>query len=301
MIHVPYHPDALCDLLKLYADWGIDQVFDDQGSQKDTFDGRRAAFWAALNPPALGVKPLPRSKSSTPAQGNPPPVADTRSHTPLDQGRSILDENNLPTTLADLRSALDRFDGCPLKKTAITTVFADGHQDARVMLIGEAPGADEDRQGKPFVGLSGQLLDRMLAAIDLDRRSVYITNILPWRPPGNRQPTPQEMALFFPFVARHIALIAPDFLVFVGGTATKTMLKTHQGIMALRGRFHPFLGPGMTHPIPALATFHPAYLLRSPGQKRQAWSDWLQLKAALRDGINGATATTNQSDRDLSS
>jgi uracil-DNA glycosylase len=182
-------------------------------------------------------------------------------------------------TLAELREALDRFDGCNLKLTATQLVFADGNPDARVMLIGEAPGRDEDLQGLPFVGRSGQLLDRMLAAIGLDRTSVYIANVVPWRPPGNRTPTPQETAICRPFIDRQIALVDPDFLMCLGGAAAKELMNTSEGILRLRGRWRDFDIGART--IQAMATLHPAYLLRQPLQKRLAWRDLLMLKAAL--------------------
>lgn len=189
-------------------------------------------------------------------------------------------------TIEDLRARLDAFDGCALKFTATNTVFADGSPDADIMLIGEAPGVDEDRQGLPFVGASGQLLDRMLAGIGLSRGKpgadgVYISNILFWRPPGNRSPTTAEIAACLPFVHRHIALVAPKVLVFLGGTAAKTMLDRKEGIMRLRGKWYDLKIPGLNNPIPSLPTFHPAYLLRSPGQKREAWCDLLSLKSKL--------------------
>jgi len=184
-------------------------------------------------------------------------------------------------TLEDLRRALGSFEGCPLKKTATNLVFADGNPQAKVMLVGEAPGADEDRQGVPFVGVSGQLLDRMLATIGLDRTSVYITNIVPWRPPGNRQPTPQEIAACKPFVEKHITLINPEILVLVGGVAMKTLFNTNDGIMRLRGTWQSYTSPDLKEPIKAIATYHPSFLLRSPGQKAQSWQDLLMIKKAL--------------------
>ncbi|MDF3033585.1 MAG: uracil-DNA glycosylase [Alphaproteobacteria bacterium] len=187
-------------------------------------------------------------------------------------------------TLGALRRALEDFEGCALKKTATNLVFADGNPKARVMLVGEAPGADEDRQGFPFVGVSGQLLDRMLATIGLDRTSVYITNIIPWRPPGNRQPTPQEIAACKPFVERHIELIQPEILVLVGGIAMKTLFNTNDGIMRLRGTWKSYASPGLKSPIKAIATYHPSFLLRSPGQKAQSWQDLLMIKRALGAG-----------------
>ncbi|MGV8947949.1 MAG: uracil-DNA glycosylase [Candidatus Paracaedibacter sp.] len=184
-------------------------------------------------------------------------------------------------TLEDLRRALAAFEGCALKKTATNLVFSDGNPQAKVMLVGEAPGADEDRQGTPFVGVSGQLLDRMLATIGLDRTSVYITNILPWRPPGNRQPTPQEIAACKPFVEKHIALIQPQILVLVGGVAMKALFNTNEGIMRLRGTWQSYTSHELEAPIKAIATYHPSFLLRSPGQKAQSWQDMLLIKKAL--------------------
>jgi uracil-DNA glycosylase family 4 len=186
-------------------------------------------------------------------------------------------------TLAELRAALARFEGCPLKATATNLVFADGNPEARVMLVGEAPGGDEDRLGKPFVGVSGQLLDRMLACIGLDRSGVYITNILPWRPPGNRSPTAAEIAVCLPFVERQIELVAPDLLVLLGATAAKTLLQTADGIVKTRGKWRSYASPGLARPIPAIATYHPAYLLRSPAQKRDSWRDLLMIKNKLKN------------------
>lgn len=213
-------------------------------------------------------KPATHSASSPIAPPNPIPTAAVN----LSQVKN----------LAELRQALETFEGCALKKTATNLVFADGNPKAKVMLIGEAPGADEDRQGLPFVGVSGQLLDRMLATIGLDRTSVYITNIVPWRPPGNRQPTPQEIAVCKPFVEKHIALIHPEILVLVGGVAMKTLYNTNDGIMRLRGTWQTYDCPGLDKPIRAIATYHPSFLLRSPGQKAQSWQDLLMIKQALK-------------------
>ncbi|HVJ41695.1 MAG TPA: uracil-DNA glycosylase [Dongiaceae bacterium] len=183
--------------------------------------------------------------------------------------------------LAALREALAQFDGCALKKTATNLVFADGNPDSRVMLIGEAPGADEDRQGKPFVGVSGQLLDRMMAAIGLDRSTFYITNVCFWRPPGNRKPTEAELAAQLPFVTRHIELIKPKVLVLVGGSSAQGLLGLNDGITRLRGRWFDYASPGLAAPIPTIPIFHPAYLLRQPGLKREAWRDLLKLQTRL--------------------
>ena len=184
-------------------------------------------------------------------------------------------------SVAELEAAVRAFDGCPLKKTAANTVFADGNPEARVMFIGEAPGADEDRQGKPFVGVSGQLFDKMAASIGLDRTSLYITNIVFWRPPGNRNPTTNEIAVCLPFVERHIELVDPDILVPLGGPAAKTLLGVQQGIPRLRGKWHPYQTTNLPAPIDALPFFHPAYLLRSPAHKRESWQDLLAIRSKL--------------------
>ena len=182
-------------------------------------------------------------------------------------------------SLADLRAILDRFEGCALRATATQLVFADGTPGARVMFVGEAPGRDEDIEGLPFVGRSGKLLDRMMAAIGLDRTCAYIANIIPWRPPGNRTPTPQESAICLPFIARQIELANPDLLVCLGQPATQTLLGTKDGITRTRGRLFTYR-TGLRE-IRAIPTFHPAYLLRQPLQKRLAWRDFLAIKKAL--------------------
>ena len=184
-------------------------------------------------------------------------------------------------TLVELRAALAAFDGCPLKATATKLVFGDGNPASRIMFVGEAPGAEEDRQGLPFVGPAGRLLDLMLAAIGIDRTSAYITNVLPWRPPGNRQPTDAETAACLPFIERHIELVSPAILVLVGGTSAKTLLTTNQGIMRLRGRDFQYESAGTVRPIPARAIYHPAYLLRTPAHKRETWRDLLAIKKLI--------------------
>lgn len=183
-------------------------------------------------------------------------------------------------TLEELRTALLAFEGCSLKYTATNLVFGEGNPKARVMLIGEAPGADEDRQGRPFVGQSGQLLDKMLSFIGLTRENFYITNIIPWRPPGNRQPTPAEAEACLPFVKRHIDLVSPDFLICVGGVSAKTLLKGREGIMRLRGSWKDYTSEAGKK-MKTIAIFHPAYLLRSPGQKREVWLDLIKIKHTL--------------------
>jgi len=184
-------------------------------------------------------------------------------------------------SIDELAALVAAFDDCPLKRTATKTVFIAGNPAAPVMFIGEAPGADEDRIGRPFVGRAGQLLDRMLAAIGLDRTTVQITNVIYWRPPGNRKPTTAEIAACLPFVLRHIALANPRVLVLCGGTAASALLPVSDGITRLRGRWLELAVPGLDEPVPTLPMFHPAFLLRTPERKREAWRDLLALKKKL--------------------
>jgi DNA polymerase len=183
------------------------------------------------------------------------------------------------TTLDVLRGMLEKFEGCALRNTATRLVFADGNPEARVMFVGEAPGRDEDIEGLPFVGRSGKLLDLMMAAIGLNRSSVYIANVIPWRPPGNRTPTPQETQICLPFIQRQIELVNPDILVTLGNPSTQTLLQTRDGIMKTRGRWVDY--DTGTRKIKAIATFHPAYLLRSPSYKRLAWMDLRAIAKAM--------------------
>ena len=208
--------------------------------------------------PSLAVSALVKGPTSLPVAGAP-----------------------LSESLEDLKSKLAAFEGCQLKHTATNLVFGEGDPHADIMLIGEAPGADEDRLGRPFVGVSGQLLERMFEAIGYKRSQLYITNIVPWRPPGNRQPTTAEIAACMPFVEQHIALVAPKILVLVGGTAAKAILTLADGIMRMRGKWFTYQPPATTLSIPALPIFHPAYLLRSPAQKRNAWQDILTLQTFI--------------------
>jgi DNA polymerase len=182
-------------------------------------------------------------------------------------------------SLEVLREMLEKFDGCALKSTATRLVFADGNPQARIMFVGEAPGREEDIEGLPFVGRSGQLLNRMISAIGLDRSNVYIANVIPWRPPGNRTPTPQETQICLPFIQRQIELVNPDVLVTLGNPSTQTLLSTREGIMKTRGRWFDY--DTGTRIIRALPTFHPAYLLRSPSYKRLAWQDLRAIAKAL--------------------
>ncbi len=181
------------------------------------------------------------------------------------------------TTLAELRTALGNFDGCELKRTAKNTVFADGTPEGRIMLIGEAPGREEDERGLPFVGRAGQLLDKMLGAIGLDRSKVYITNVLNWRPPQNRDPSPEEAAACLPFLHRHIELADPQLLILLGAVSVRHVLGVTDGILRLRGNWQIYQNGQLGHAIPVMPTLHPAYLLRQTAAKRLAWRDLLTI------------------------
>jgi len=235
--------------------------------------------------PALRTAPAREPPAPEPPAPEPPTPAPARRPAPaapmLPAQATGHQAAQAATTLEALRAALEQFEGCPLKHTATNLVFADGNPTARVMIVGEAPGADEDRVGRPFVGVSGQLLDRMLGWIGLDRTKVYITNVLFWRPPGNRTPTQAEIAACLPFVERHIELVSPDILVLAGAASAKTLLARNEGITRLRGRWMLYESSGMTRPVPAMAIFHPAFLLRQPAQKREVWRDLLAIRDKL--------------------
>lgn len=256
------------ELLAWYAEMGVTEALDE--APHDHFaDAPRQAAPAERRtlPPRLVASPAARP--ATPAALAAPDEAALGARA-MAQGAMSLDA---------LKEALSLFEGCALKATAKNLVFADGNPAGRVMLVGEAPGAEEDRVGLPFVGKSGQLLDRMLAAIGLSRKEhVYIANLLPWRPPGNRTPTPQEVAICLPFIQRQIELADPDILICVGAPSTQGLLGL-TGILASRGKWLEY--DTGTRKIRAMATLHPAYLLRQPLQKRLAWRDWRALKAAL--------------------
>ncbi|MGH6736427.1 MAG: uracil-DNA glycosylase [Methyloceanibacter sp.] len=235
---------------------------------------------------AIGDEPVDRFAPSKMRVQSPATPAITRAN-PAKSPATRADSTAVPASieaaasLAELEALLAQFEGCALKRTAKSLCFARGSESARIMLIGEAPGRDEDLQGKPFVGRAGQLLDRMLAAIGLNEEHVYITNTIYWRPPGNRTPTAQEIEACAPFLARQIELLAPEVMVLLGGAAAKSILGTSEGIMRLRGKWKIYQGGGRD--IPALATLHPAYLLRNPEHKRLAWRDLLMLKERLED------------------
>ncbi|MHA1549693.1 MAG: uracil-DNA glycosylase [Alphaproteobacteria bacterium] len=257
------------ELLRWYVDMGVDSAIDE--SPHDRFS-ESAVAPVPVAPAARPVAPVSPQPDTRPAT---PPAAATTAESAVAARVAAA----RATTLGELRAELDSFEGCGLRRTATQLVFGDGAAKARVMFIGEAPGRDEDLQGVPFVGRSGQLLDRMLDAIGLDRQAVYIANIVPWRPPGNRTPTPQETAACRPFIDRQIELVAPQCLVCLGGAAAKELLATTEGILRLRGQWRTFTTGGLD--IPAIATLHPAYLLRQPAQKKLAWRDMLAVKEAL--------------------
>src|SRR6186713_1232898 len=249
------HESSARDLLDFYIEAGADALVGEK--PVDRFAAGDVVLPArASNPATARAEPA----AGTPSPGAPP--------APDEAAMAARDIAKRAATLDELRAGLDRFEGCALKATATQLVFADGNPQARLMFVGEAPGRDEDIEGLPFVGRSGKLLDRMLAAIGLDRRQVYIANIIPWRPPGNRTPTPQESQICLPFVRRQIELVDPDVLVCLGGPSTQTLLNVKDGIMRTRGRWFPY-HTGKRE-IRALATLHPAYLLRQPLAKRQA-------------------------------
>ena len=235
---------------------------------------------------ALPDQPVPAPAARAPARPIAPAqpiIPASRPQTPLGAGTAGAEARQIAraaATLDALEAALMGFDGCALKATAKNLVVYRGAKTARVMLIGEAPGRDEDLEGKPFVGRAGQLLDKMLASIGLNEADVHITNIVYWRPPGNRPPTPQEALACRPFLERQIELVAPEFVLLLGGAAAKEILGVTEGIMRLRGKWRDLTIAGRT--IPALATLHPAYLLRTPAAKQNAWSDLLALKSRLK-------------------
>jgi DNA polymerase len=248
--------------LRLQIEWGADEALDD----------------APVNR-LLARAPVPAEKMAAP----PPVVADKPAA--LAPAMRAQELANAATSRESLRAALAAFDGCALATTATNLVFDDGNPDAGLMLIGEGPGAEEDRVGKPFVGPSGQLLDRMLASIGLDRTQLLITNLIPWRPPGNRNPTDNEVMLCLPFLLRHIALVRPARLVLLGALATHAVLGNKGGITRMRGKWVQARIPGLEQPIPALPMLHPAYLLRNAGAKRDAWADMIALRRSLDSGV----------------
>ncbi len=266
-------------LLEWYLDAGVDEAISDTPTN-----------YFAL--PALARKePISEPAAEASATEAPSPaIKATSTATPLHytpsaamaMARELADK---AASLEELEAMVRGFDGCAIKKTASKTVFSDGNPKGRVMIIGEAPGAQEDVQGIPFCGPSGQLLDRMLASIGLDRGSVFISNTVFWRPPGNRQPSMEETQTCLPFVEKIIALVKPELLILSGGTSTTTLLKKDTSITRLRGKLYDYGNSYLAKEIPTLVTFHPSYLLRTPSQKRLAWHDLLMVKDFLDQAI----------------
>lgn len=259
----------LSEILRFYADAGVEFPIDE--APRNWLDAQPAS-----NPAASPVQGKQAESVSSKAPASIPiraalAVPDDAA---IARAREAAGQSQ---NLESLKAKLEAFDGCSLKFTAKNLVFSDGNPQARIMLIGEAPGRDEDIEGRPFVGKAGRLLDRMLNAINLDRTQVYIANVIYWRPPGNRTPTPMETEICRPFIERQIALVDPDILVFLGGVSAKSFLPGPDGILRLRGNWKEWTIPG-GRIVPALPMLHPAYLLRQPAQKSLAWRDLLKLK-----------------------
>lgn len=272
----------LRDLLAFYADSGADASVGD--APVDRFaEGRRPRPTRPQGDPATDTPDKPGGGPALPGQ-RPSPLPAAAATVTVPDGAQAARARELARSagsLEELRAILADFDGCNLRLTAKQLVFADGNPQAPVMFVGEAPGRDEDLEGLPFVGRSGQLLDRMLAAIGLDRRAAYIANVIPWRPPGNRTPTPHETEICRPFIERQIELAGPKVLVTLGGPSAKVILGVQEGIMRLRGSWREHrTASGIV--VPTMPTLHPAYLLRNPAHKKFAWRDFLEIKARLR-------------------
>ena len=270
--------DELEALLRWYVDMGVDIAVD--AEPHDRF-AEAAAAAARPEPPGEASRRAPPGPAAPglPGFAAPPLVGGAAALSAELAARSAREAAAEARTLDELKAVLEAFEGCSLKGTATRLAFSDGDPAGRVMAVGEAPGAEEDRQGRPFSGRSGQLLDRMLAAIGLDRSAVYVANVVPWRPPGNRTPTPQEVAICRPFIARQIELADPEVLVCLGGPAAQSLLGAKEGIMRLRGRWHDY--DTGTRTVRALPMLHPAYLLRTPAHKKLAWADLRALRKAL--------------------
>lgn len=284
---------ALLSALEWQVDSGVTEILEDEPQDRTAINENEADSAALLAFTPQGGDMMADAKAALPpmpGQAQPATASAPDSAAISGAQEAIKETTKLAkdaTSLEELKQAIAEFDGISLKKTATNMVFSDGNPEARIMIVGEAPGADEDMQGLPFVGASGQLLDRMLKWIGLDRKAsdateaVYISNIINWRPPGNRTPTDSEIAISLPFIEKHIALIKPDFLIFAGGVAAKSLLREDSSISRLRGKWHdykPQIDGEEATVIPALATYHPAYLLRTPSQKKQVWQDLLMAK-----------------------
>ena len=268
----------LRELLHFYAEAGVDTPLED--APVDRFSQVETKRVAAS--PAQAARPSQQQQPEQPAATQPAPSILSKASVPDDAKIAMARQMaSSAATLEELREQLAAFDGCNLKFTAKNLVFADGNPAAPIMFVGEAPGREEDLEGVPFIGRSGQLLDRMFAAIGLDRTSVYIANTIPWRPPGNRTPTPLETEICRPFFERQIELANPRLLVALGGPAAKALTNATEGILRLRGNWKAHLTTSGIQ-IPVMPTLHPAYLLRNPAQKRFAWRDFVNVKIRLR-------------------
>ncbi|MCC6205615.1 MAG: uracil-DNA glycosylase [Hyphomicrobiales bacterium] len=291
--------EALRDILAFYREAGVDDALEETPSNRLLSAAALSEKRTIAETVVRGMPPpAPSRMPPSPSEEKPNPPA------PSDEDRrlydavpdrpvataAVPDERQImlarelaqsARSLEELRAHLASFDGCNLKFTAKNLVFSDGNPDADLMLVGEAPGRDEDIEGRPFVGRSGQFLDRMLAAIGIDRTSAYIANVIPWRPPGNRTPTPQETEICRPFIERQIELVRPKLLVTLGGPSAKVLLKTTEGVLRLRGNWRKHVTAAGVE-IPTMPTLHPAYLLRTPAHKKLAWRDFLEVKAKLR-------------------
>lgn len=260
----------LADILRFYADAGLDYALDEEPQNRLLEVEKPAA--PILTAQKLTVRPT----MASPSTAVPDDAAVARAHTAA----------KAATTLEALRDSLEAFDGCSLKFTAKNLVFADGNASSKIMLVGDAPGRDEDLEGRPFAGKAGQLLDKMLAAIGLSRDQVYLTNMIYWRPPGNRTPTPMEIEICRPFIERHIEFIDPNLIVFIGAGSAKGFMTGSDSILRMRGQWQEWTSPN-GRAIPALAMLHPDYLMRQPAQKKLAWRDLLSLKARIVElGLN---------------
>jgi DNA polymerase len=273
------HATTVRELLSFYLEAGVDcalgnEPIDRLSTPDLATPDRPVATAAGTVPAAAAARQPPRQTATAAPRAGIAPPPDIAIESARDAARTA-------PSLEALRALLESFDGCALKFTASRLVFADGNPQARLMFVGEAPGRDEDIEGLPFVGRSGQLLNRMIGAIGLKRSDVYIANVIPWRPPGNRTPTPQETQICLPFIRRQIELVNPDVLVTLGNPSTQTLLQTREGIMKTRGKWFDY--DTGTRTIRAMATFHPAYLLRSPPYKRMAWLDLRAIAKALED------------------
>jgi uracil-DNA glycosylase len=268
MQDLPSDRDALQALLDFHVEAGVDLALDETPHNRFAEPKAEAAKPQPLKAPPAQPAPSPRALPKAAASA------------PEEVAGMAREQARHAQSLEELEAILAGFDGCALKFSAKNLAFADGNPEGRVMLVGEAPGADEDRIGKPFMGRSGQLLDRMLATIGLDRSQVYVANIVPWRPPGNRTPTPQEIAICKPFIARQIELASPEFLLCLGGPAAQNLLGIKDGILRTRGRWFTYKAEDGRE-VKALPTLHPAYLLRQPLQKRLGWRDFQALRRAL--------------------